>query len=77
MSKTTTNKTNKMVTCMTCLNAMLHRYGSNPILASCICKPQPYDARFPYQVEVASTQRHCPTYKLSDVEKSVQIRVKA
>ncbi len=77
MSKTTSNTTtNKLVTCMTCRHAMLHRYGSNPILAACACKPQPFDARFPHQVEVASTLRHCHTYAVSDVEKTVELRQK-
>ncbi len=67
----------KTVTCMTCMNAMLHRYNNNPVLASCLCQPQPYDTRFPYQVEVASVLRKCAKYVESDVVKTVQQRLKA
>ncbi len=78
MSKSTTNSTpNKTVSCMTCMNACLHRYGNNPILAACLCKPQPYDDRFPYIVEVANIPRKCANYKQSLETKIVEIRVVA
>lgn len=66
-----------IVTCMECMHALLHRYGMNPILSACQQKPQPHDAKFPYQVEVASCKRKCAGYEKSNIVKTVQIRVKA
>lgn len=78
MKKTTTTTTKKRctskpVTCMTCFHAMLHRYGNDPVLAACHCKPQPWDVKFPYEIEVASAQRRCSSYIVSDEEKTVQL----
>lgn len=66
-----------IVTCMDCMHALLHRYGMNPILSACQQKPQPHDAKFPYQVEVASCKRKCAGYEKSNIVKTVQIRIKA
>ncbi len=62
---TKTNKTSpatKLVTCMTCANAGLHQYGSNPVLAECHCQPQQGNIRFPYVIEVARIRRRCEHY---------------
>lgn len=65
------------VCCLNCEHALLHRYGTNPILAACKCQPQQYDERFPYVVEVASYMRHCSMWKESKVEKVIEQRKKA
>ena len=65
------------VCCMNCEHALLHRYGTNPVLAACKCQPQQYDKRFPYAVEVASCMRHCSMWKESKVEKVIEQRKKA
>lgn len=70
-------KNTQVVCCMDCLWAYLFRYGTNPVLAQCTKKPNTGDARFPYQVEVASARWICPTYTHQDGEKFIQIRVKA
>jgi hypothetical protein len=67
---------NRLVTCMDCEHAILHRYGSNPILAACKCQPQHNNERFPFLVEVASFQRRCANYRHSLTEKQVEIRVR-
>ena len=64
----------KMCSCMTCAHSMLHRYGSNPILAACQQKPPPGNAKFPYEVMVASTIWICPQYTEADGDKWVQPR---
>lgn len=74
--KTTSTPCNKLVSCMDCEHAILHRYGTNPILAGCKCKPQGNNERFPYVVEVASFQRRCADYKHSLKEKQVEIRIR-
>lgn len=56
------SNTTKLVTCMTCANAGLHQYGSNPILAECHCQPQQGNIRFPYVIEVARVRRRCEHY---------------
>ena len=65
----------KLCSCMTCAHSMLHRYGSNPILAACLQKPQPGNAKFPYEVMVASTVLVCPTWAQAVGEKWVQPRL--
>ncbi len=64
-------KNSKAVTCMNCMNAMLHRYGNNPILAACQAKPQPYNEKFPFEVMVAGHLRSCASHVVSDVQKVV------
>ena len=68
--------TPKVVCCLNCLHADLHRYGTNPILAACHQKPQPDNERFPYQVEVASFLRKCSDWHLDPHEKTVELRSK-
>lgn len=80
-NKTTTsgNETNtkyKLVHCLNCLHAGLHRYGINPVLAACHAKPQPGNAKFPYQVEIASALRKCSDWQLDPNEKTVEQRIK-
>lgn len=65
----------KLCSCMTCLRAQLHRYGNNPVLAACEAKPQPGNAKFPYEVMVASTVWVCPYYVKSSTDKWIQPRV--
>lgn len=65
-----------LVCCMNCLHAQLHRYGNNPILAACLCQPQPNNERFPYVVEVASPLRKCKSWKLDPNEKEVEQRTR-
>lgn len=68
-------KTNaKLCSCMTCKYSMLHRYGSNPVLAACEKKPQPGNAKFPYEVMVANTVWICPKYAEAEGEKWIQPR---
>lgn len=64
-----------LCSCMTCLHAMLHRYGNNPVLAACQKKPQPGNAKFPYDVMVASFEWICPHYKHEEGDKWIQPRV--
>lgn len=64
----------KLCSCMRCLHAQLHRYGSNPVLAACEAKPQPGNAKFPYEVMVASTTWVCPSYKEATGDKWIQQR---
>lgn len=75
-SQTTTPASNKLVSCMNCLRAKLHRYGTNPILSACQCKPQPNNERFPFQIEVASVLRKCSDWKLDSTNKEVELRSK-
>lgn len=64
----------KLVCCLNCMHADLHRYGTNPILAACHCKPQHNNERFPYQVEVAWFLRRCDCWKLDPNNKEVEQR---
>ncbi len=66
----------KLVSCLNCLHADLHRYGCNPILASCKCKPQTYNKYFPYQVEVACFLRFCEYWRPDPDNKEVEQRNK-
>lgn len=65
-----------LVSCINCLHAQLHRYDSNPILASCHCKPQPNNERFPYVVEVAAPLRKCKNWALDPRKKEVEQRTR-
>ena len=67
----------KVVCCMDCFWANLIQYDNNPVLAECTKKPNTGNARFPYQVEVASARWICPHYTHQDEEKFIQKRVKA
>ena len=71
---TTTATTYKLVCCLNCLHAQLHRYGNNPILAACHAQPQPDNDRFPYVVEVARHLRKCSSWKLDAKRKEVEQR---
>ena len=67
-----------MCDCTDCLWANLVQYGGpqEPLLAECTKKPQSYNSRFPYQVEVARAKKLCPYHQHTDVAKVPQIRVK-
>ena len=66
------------VCCMDCFWANLLQYGDHdPVLAECRQKPQMFNARFPYEVEVARAKRLCAMHQLQDrSEKTVQKRLK-
>lgn len=70
-------KNTEVACCMDCFWSNLFRYGSNPVLAQCTRKPNPYNEKFPYQVEVARAKWICPLYKHQEGQKFIQIRVKA
>ena len=72
-------KNTEVVCCRDCFWANLIQYGdSDPVLAECRKKPQPYSDRFPYEVMVAGARWICPLYKHQDAsEKSIQVRVKS
>lgn len=76
-SRTTSTTGYKLVCCLNCLHAILHRYDKDPILAACKCKPQPQNERFPYQVEVACHLRQCSDWELDPQRKEVEQRSKA
>ena len=82
MSKTTTSQKDntaakyRLVCCLNCQHAQLHRYNNNPILAACHAQPQPDNNRFPYAVEVAYHLRHCSDWKLDPQKKEVEQRQK-
>ena len=62
------------VSCMDCANSCLYQYGNDPVLSACQAKPQPYNVRFPYEVEVARVKRSCSLYVKSNVEKVIEHR---
>lgn len=66
------------VCCMDCFWANLIQYCEHdPVLAECRQKPQLYNERFPYEVEVARVKRICKLHKLQDrSEKTIQKRLK-
>ncbi len=66
----------KLVCCLNCLHAGLHRYGNNPILAACHTQPQPDNERFPFVVEVARHLRKCRSWELDTNKKTVEQRSK-
>ncbi len=68
-------KNDKPCSCMTCKWAMLHRYGTNPILAACEKRPQQGNIKFPYEIMVASFLWICPHYAKSEDKKWVELRV--
>lgn len=75
-TSTKTSTTYKFVCCLNCLNAKLHRYDNDPILAACMCKPQPDNEKFPYDVQVACHLRSCSKWKLDPNKKEVEKRSK-
>ena len=66
------------VCCMDCFWANLIQYGDNdPVLSECRQKPQLFNERFPYEVEVARAWRICALHKHQDrSEKTIQKRLK-
>jgi hypothetical protein len=75
-SQTTLTTDYKLVCCLNCMHAQLHRYGNNPILSACHQKPQPDNERFPYQIEVACHLRKCSYWALDHNRKTVEQRSK-
>lgn len=67
-------KNTEVVCCMDCLWARLVQYGSNPVLANCLKKPNPYNDKFPYERQVASARWICPTYKHDSKAKEIEHR---
>lgn len=65
----------KMVCCRNCKHAALIQYGDNPVLAQCLMKPDRYNDRFPYDVDVASSLKYCAMYQVADIEKTVEKRI--
>ena len=67
-----------LVTCDHCLHALLIQYDAPraPLLAECRRKPQPYDDRFPYQMEVARAPKRCSLYTHDARQKPVEVRPK-
>ena len=66
----------KLVCCLNCLHAQLHRYDNNPILAACQSVPQLDNERFPFEVQVASPLRSCKNWALDPNEKEVEQRTR-
>jgi len=64
--------------CTDCRWANLVQYEGpkEPLLAECTKKPQPYNLRFPYQVEVARAKKLCLYHEHTDIVKVPQKRVK-
>ena len=65
---------NRLVCCLDCQRARLHRYGNDPILSACQAKPQPGNERFPYEVQVAAFMRRCADWKQDTGNKGVEQR---
>lgn len=64
------------VTCWTCMHAKLHRWDNNPVLAECHKKPQAFNKRFPFEIEIASVLRLCVSYDETQSENVVEQRYK-
>lgn len=60
--------------CFFCIHARLIHYGTDPVLAECLKKPQPGNERFPYEREVAKAPRKCDMYSDDTSEKKVEPR---
>ena len=79
-SNTSTKQSDKgasrTVMCRYCLHSDLIQYDHNPILAACHKQPQPYNARFPYKIEVACVERCCSMYALCTKEKEIERRTR-
>lgn len=71
----TQRSTSKLVCCLNCANAQLHRYGCNPILSACKAKPQHDNVQFPFEVVVASFLRMCSNWEESKKENVVEQRM--
>lgn len=66
----------KLVNCLDCVLAQLHRYGNNPVLAACEAHPQMDNERFPFEVVMASFLRYCKEHKHTDNVKEIEQRRK-
>jgi len=65
----------KLVCCRNCMHASLIQYGDNPVLAQCLKKPDPYNEKFPYDVDVAGSPRLCAMHQEAIGEKWIQKRI--
>lgn len=61
-----------MMRCRNCQHSVLLQYGSNPVIAECMKKPQSWSVRFPYEREVADVCRNCKMYSYTDEKKEVK-----
>lgn len=75
-TSTKSTATYKIVCCLNCLHAKLHRYDKDPILSACMRKPQPDNEKFPYDVQVACHLRRCSDWKLDPNRKEIEQRSK-
>lgn len=57
------------VCCRNCEHAKLIRYGSNPILA--LCPKKPAHNKYGWDVDVASSMKHCSMYDECQGEKEI------
>lgn len=64
----------EVVCCLDCIWAKLLQYGTNPVLADCLKKPNPDNDKFPYERQVASARWICPTYKHDTKVKEIEHR---
>ncbi len=66
------------VDCTDCLHSHLVQYEAprDPLLAECHKKPQHFNARFPFQVEVARAKRLCSMHEHTDEVKTIEKRIK-
>ena len=67
-------KNTELVCCMDCVWARLVQYGTNPVLADCLKKPDPYNEKFPYERQVASAKWICPIWKHDNKPKEIEHR---
>jgi len=67
-------KNTELVCCMDCVWARLIQYGTNPVLADCLKKPDPYNEKFPYERQVASARWICPIWKHDNKAKEIEHR---
>ena len=82
MSKTrntnsTPNNVLTLVDCTDCQHACLIQYDkpNDPLLAECLCQPQPYSSTHPYAVEVARAKKRCAHHTHTDETKWIEHRV--
>lgn len=66
-----------LVDCTDCQHACLVQYDkpNDPLLAECLCQPQPYSSTHPYAVEVARAKKHCAHHVHTDEEKWIEHRI--
>lgn len=82
MAKTNRNNSNSaershegLVCCRDCVHAQLLQYDNNPVLAQCLKKPDLFNERFPYDIDVASSMKACRMHLHTDEVKPIEKRV--